>query len=155
MQDPKPDNPEAWRTATLLAETPDSLVLAPALRQNIESHMTAEVPREACGLVAGEAPNIAVRVLRAVNEAREIDRYGIGPEQQVRLFNEIWRRREKLVAIYHSHVGFGPEPIPIDRLGAYYPEALYLIGSVIGHEVTLHAYRINNGTHREVDIQWR
>ena len=155
LRDWKRDNPEAWRTATSLAATPESLVLAPALRHRIAGHITAELPREACGLVTGEAPNVAVRVLRAINEAPEIDRYLISLEQLERLFNEIRRRREKLVAIYHSHVGFGPEPIPIDRLGAYYPEALYLIGSVIGRKVTLHAYRIIKGKYREVDIQWQ
>jgi len=130
----------------------DHLELPAALRDAIVSHARAEVPKEACGLVAGRDGR-ATRVIRCVNaHPAAVTRYTIDPREQLRAFRDMEANGEDLVAIYHSHPATQAYPSPTDRAESHYPEAIYVLVSLRDTAPDVRAFRIRDGWVREVDL---
>jgi proteasome lid subunit RPN8/RPN11 len=130
----------------------DHLELPAALRDAIVSHARAEVPKEACGLVAGRDGR-ATRVIRCVNaHPAAVTRYTIDPREQLRAFRDMEANGEDLVAIYHSHPATQAYPSPTDRAESHYPEAIYVLVSLRDAAPDVRAFRIRDGWVREVDL---
>lgn len=126
------------------------------LAARIVDHARAELPNEACGLLAGAT---ASGRARAFHPARNADaspyRYRLEPEDLVRITFAIERAGDELVAIVHSHPRSAAEPSPSDRRAArLYPGTLQLIVSLAtGGEAGLRAWRIGPDGAQEVVVR--
>jgi [CysO sulfur-carrier protein]-S-L-cysteine hydrolase len=116
------------------------------------------VPNEACGLLAG---NLEAGTATAYHPARNADAspyvYTVHPDDLVRIVFGIEDAGEDLVAIFHSHTHTPAVPSPTDRRQAQYPDVFYVLASLMeadaAPEGALRAWRITDGTSREVELR--
>ena len=120
--------------------------------EQIIAHGRREAPDEAGGLLAGRGTRIE-HVYAMKNVERSPVAYRLDPEEQYRVFMEIETAGWELEGIYHSHPKSEAYPSPTDVELAYYPEAVYLIVSLIdvAHPI-VRAFRIKEGTVTEEPV---
>ena len=137
--------------------TEPGLTLTRALAGELLAHARAEVPNEACGLLAGD---LASGVATAYHPARNADAspyvYTVHPDDLVRIVFAIEDAGQDLLAIFHSHTHTPAVPSPTDRRQARYPDAFYLLVTLSDPDATpaesLRAWRIRDGESREVSL---
>ena len=135
----------------------NGLALPAAVADQLMRHARAELPNEACGLLAG---SLATGRATAFHAARNIEasplRYNVHPEDLVRITFAIEDAGEDLVAIFHSHTRSAAVPSATDRRTAMYPDAFYLLASLAGADAlpasALRAWRIYRGQAFEVPL---
>ncbi len=101
-------------------------------RQMVEemvAHAREEAPNECCGMIGG-ADGSATTVYRSINAEASPLRYSLDASDQFRIMQEIEKRGEELVGIYHSHTGSAAYPSQTDVNLAAYPDAVYVIVSL-------------------------
>ena len=131
---------------------PERLILTREQAAQIEAHARSEYPHEACGLLGGRNGKVE-SVYPLPNAERSSTRYLADPEAQLQAMLEIEDRGWDIVAIYHSHPSSPPYPSDTDLEMASYPEALYLIISLVEQRRTvLRAFHIQKGKSREVEV---
>ena len=110
----------------------NDLRLRPELVTAILAHARAELPNEACGLLAGStASGRATSFHPARNADASSRRYSLDPDDLVRITFAIERAGHDLLAIVHSHPRTGAEPSATDRRAArLYPGTPQLIVSL-------------------------
>ena len=134
-----------------------ALSLSTSLAEELLAHARAEAPNEACGILSGDAGS---GVATTYHPARNADAspyvYTVHPDDLVRIVLGIEDAGEDLVAIFHSHVASPAVPSPTDRRQAMYPEAIYLLATLMDPDTSpmqaLRAWRITNGKSGEVAI---
>jgi proteasome lid subunit RPN8/RPN11 len=142
---------------------PASVSLPAAIRDAIVAHAIGGLPNEACGLVVGDRPaaegGVARRWVALQNPAASPYRYEIEPEDLLRLTIELDEADEVIWAIVHSHVASPARPSPSDVRQSFYPDALYLIVSLLADEAdpatgaeSVRAWRIVDGGVHEVAV---
>jgi proteasome lid subunit RPN8/RPN11 len=130
-----------------------------ALASQLLEHARAELPNEACGLLAGSlAEGRAVDYHPARNADASPLRYSVHPDDLVRITFAIDDAGQDLVAIFHSHTHTAAVPSPTDRRAAMYPDAFYLLASLTDPDATperaLRAWRIHGGQSFEVPLRF-
>lgn len=133
------------------------LTIPRALAEELLVHARAEVPNEACGLLAG---SLAAGAASAYHPARNADAspyvYTVHPEDLVRIVFAIEDAGEDLVAIFHSHTHTPAVPSPTDRRQAQYPDCFYVLATLSDPDAdaseALRAWRITDGASREVPL---
>jgi proteasome lid subunit RPN8/RPN11 len=131
---------------------PGRITLKESQRQEIFRHCLAERPNEACGLLAGRGERVE-RVYPARNREQSPVRYEIDPADLIRIFRDIDDSDLELVGIFHSHVFTQAYPSQTDVRLAYYPDALYLLVSLMNErEPVLRAYTILDSQISEVEV---
>ncbi len=101
-------------------------ILKKADLQAIYEHCNREYPNEACGILAGK-DNRVEKVYSLVNEDPSPTFYRIDSKEQFRVMKEMRQAGLELAGIYHSHTSSQAYPSATDVALAYYPEAVYLI----------------------------
>lgn len=137
--------------------TAAGLTLPLAIADELLAHARAEVPNEACGLLAG---NLATGSATRYHPARNADAspyvYTVHPDDLVRIILSIEDGGEDLVAIFHSHTHTEAAPSPTDRRQALYPDAFYLLATLMEPDApaadALRAWRIRDGGATEVSL---
>jgi [CysO sulfur-carrier protein]-S-L-cysteine hydrolase len=137
--------------------TAAGMTLPLAIAEELVAHALAEVPNEACGLLAGD---VGTGVATAYHPARNADEspyvYTVHPDDLVRIVLGIEDAGEDLLAIFHSHTHTPAVPSPTDRRQARYPDAFYLLVTLSDPEATpaeaLRAWRILEGEATEVSL---
>jgi proteasome lid subunit RPN8/RPN11 len=132
-----------------------TITLSQADLQQMHLAVAAEVPEEACGLLAGliQKETFQVReVFPITNELHSPVQYRMDPQEQIDAFNQIESQGLELVGIYHSHPGGPADPSPTDIAEAYYPEAVYLIWSHQAGKWQCNAFLIHDQRVDPVDI---
>ena len=135
----------------------DGLTISPAIAEQMLAHARAEVPNEACGLLAGD---LVIRVAGAYHPARNAEasplRYDVHPDDLVRIVFGIEDAGEDLVGIFHSHTHTPAVPSPTDLRTAQYPDAFYVLATLTDPEAgpadALRAWRIVDGASSEVPL---
>jgi [CysO sulfur-carrier protein]-S-L-cysteine hydrolase len=123
------------------------------LIDEILAHAREEAPNECCGLI-GSRDGQAERVYRAANAEASPLRYGLDPQEQYGLMQEIEERGEELGAIYHSHTRSEAYPSQTDVNLAFYPDALYLIASIADPDnPVVRAFWIRDGAIDESELR--
>ena len=138
----------------------DRLAMPLAVAEDLLRHARAEVPNEACGLLAGD---LAAGIASAYHPARNADAspyvYTVHPDDLVRIVFAIEDNGEDLVAIFHSHTHTPAVPSPTDRRQARYPGVAYLLATLTDPDATpaesLRAWRIEGGESREMPLELR
>jgi proteasome lid subunit RPN8/RPN11 len=131
------------------------LTLPSHLAADLLAHARSEVPNEACGILSG---SLAEGRATAYHPARNAEAspyvYTVHPDDLVRIVMGIDDAGEDLLAIFHSHTHTPAEPSPTDRRQAMYPDAFYLLATLMDLDATpmqsLRAWRIRNGVATEV-----
>lgn len=117
------------------------------------SHAREDLPNECCGMLGG-GDGRAGTLYRAENAEASPFRYSISPRQQFDLLEEIDRRGEDLVAIYHSHTKSDAYPSQTDVNLAGWPDAVYLIVSLADRDrPDLRGFRIRDSEISEVELE--
>ena len=129
------------------------VALSKLQRQQIVDQALRERPYETCGLLAGRDGRVE-RVFPAANKERSPVRYEIDPKDLIRIFREIDDADLELVGIYHSHTRTDAYPSPTDVRLAYYPEAAYVLISLMDERSPcVRAYSIRDGAIEETPIE--
>lgn len=130
----------------------DRLVIPAAIRDEIVAHAHDHAPRECCGVVAGRN-GIPTRLHRLTNVEQGETRYLFDDEEFYRVYWEIENRGETLLAVYHSHPATEAYPSPTDVAFAFWPEAVYLICSLVRPAApVIRGFRIVDGAITEVAV---
>ena len=128
------------------------LVLPRPFYHQILSHLQAEYPLEACGILAGKAGKV-IRVYAIENKLHSPTAYEMEPQQQLAAMLEIDDKGWEMTAVYHSHPQ-GPEtPSATDVAKAYYPDVVQLIVSLRQRSrPVVRGFMISDGRTIEVEI---
>ena len=134
------------------------LTIPARVADELLAHAHAELPNEACGLLAGDlSGRRATRYHPARNAEASPLRYNVHPDDLVRIVFAIEDAGEDLVAIFHSHTHTAAVPSPTDRRSAQYPSAFYLLATLADASATpataLRAWRIHGGMSFEVPLR--
>ncbi|MBI3949470.1 MAG: M67 family metallopeptidase [Acidobacteria bacterium] len=118
----------------------------------IEKHGWECLPFECCGLLAGRG-DIIDQLYRLINIADTPEtRYFADPKGLFQATKLMRTRGEKFQGIYHSHPRSAAYPSPTDVQQAYYPEAVYLILSLVP-KLELRAFSIREGKGEEIGYE--
>jgi proteasome lid subunit RPN8/RPN11 len=126
--------------------------LSKAQFDDLIAHAREEAPNECCGMIGG-VDGDAKTIYRATNSEGSPLRYNLDPADQFRIMSEIEENGEELAAIYHSHTQSPGYPSQTDINLAAYPDALYLIVSLMEGEEPLRGFEIRDGQVDEVELQ--
>jgi len=122
------------------------------MADEVVAHAREDAPNECCGIVAAK-DGAAVKLFRATNSEASPVRYGLDPHEQYAIMNEIDDHGWTLGAIYHSHTRSSAYPSQTDINLAFYPDALYVIVSLLNPErPDLRAFRIIAGAVEEAEL---
>ncbi len=129
------------------------LVLKNADLQKIYKHCQDEYPNEACGILAGH--NGTVENIYPMKNAEPSPAFYImEPQEQFRVMKEMRLGSLELVGIYHSHTGSQAYPSATDVSLAYYPEAVYLIVTLLNRKLPAsRGFSIREGKITEVRVE--
>ena len=111
------------------------------------------LPNEACGILSG-AVDIATTFHAMANTEQSPVSYLMDPKEQFQAMKKIRLDREKMLAVYHSHVASQAYPSAKDVSFASYPQVHYVIVSLTDRNRPLaRAFRIGEGRIREDAIE--
>jgi proteasome lid subunit RPN8/RPN11 len=120
--------------------------------QSICEHCNREYPNEACGILAGRSGRVE-RVYQTSNAEPSRNFYIMDPQEQFAAMKNLRHAGLDLIGIYHSHVASEAYPSSADITLAYYPEAVYLIVSLLDRKNPLaKGYTIIDGNVAEVPV---
>ena len=106
------------------------LSLDRAIRDAIVAHARRDHPDEACGVVAGaEGSDRPTRFIPMTNAERSPTFYIFASGELLRLYQEMDRRGEEPVVVYHSHTATEAYPSRTDISYASEPNAHYVLVS--------------------------
>ena len=133
------------------------LTIPMALAIEMLEHARAEVPNEACGILAGSLERgEAVAYHPARNAEASPYVYTVHPEDLVRIVFGIEDAGHDLLGIFHSHTHTPAVPSATDLRQARYPDAFYVLATLADPDAhpadCLRAWRIHEGTAREVPL---
>jgi [CysO sulfur-carrier protein]-S-L-cysteine hydrolase len=136
----------------------DRLTIPSSVAGELLDHARAEVPNEACGLLAGDlAAGRATAFHPARNEEASPLRYNVHPDDLVRVVFGIEDAGQDLVGIFHSHTHTPAVPSATDLRTAQYPDAFYVLVTLsdpnAGPAESLRAWRIRDGASTEVELR--
>jgi [CysO sulfur-carrier protein]-S-L-cysteine hydrolase len=120
-------------------------------------HLTAGLPNEACGLLAGKAGQVD-KVYLVTNARPGPTHYDMEPAELHAAILEMDDKGWELLGIFHSHP-VGPEiPSPTDVAQAYYPDSAYLIFTPLPESDTdkkwqASAFEIRQGMARAIPLE--
>ena len=132
------------------------------IQQEIIAHCRSKLPKEACGLLAGD------RLVEVPNPPREVTHvylypmtnvedspigYAMDPKEQLLVEKQMRQRDQRLLGIYHSHTASDAIPSSVDVSLAISPDISYVLVSLKSpaHPV-LKTYRIVDGEILEEDL---
>ena len=120
----------------------------------IIAHLQPELPKEACGILAGRKDSLApTRFFPAYNEAQSENFYVVAPADLFRITHAIEEAGEVVWGIVHSHPATEAYPSAADIQLAYYPDSYYIIVSFLDPvRPDLRAFTIRNGYVNEVPV---
>jgi proteasome lid subunit RPN8/RPN11 len=114
-----------------------------------------DAPNETCGLIGGrDGIASGIYPLDNVDDQPRV-RYMAEPHQLLHAMREIEETRgEEVLAIYHSHPASPAFPSPTDVERAFYPEAVYIIVSLMNWEMTqVRGFRIQDARVAEETLE--
>lgn len=122
-------------------------------------HCIRELPNEACGFLGGR-DGVAERIYLLTNAAASPVYYRPADNQMLKAITDIDEQGMQLVCIFHSHVASAPYPSATDIREAHYPDAAYLIVSLVdqsnplakAYMIRKHDWRDAIGDVEEIDL---
>lgn len=117
------------------------------------SHAKAEAPLECCGILAGKDETIT-HIYKMKNTENDPDKYFMEPKEQFAVIKDMRLKDIDMLAIYHSHPHSPARPSGVDINLAYYPDAVYIIVSLMDSErPVMKGFFIRDGKVEETEIK--
>jgi proteasome lid subunit RPN8/RPN11 len=131
----------------------DRLVIPRGLFDRMISHCLSGYPNEACGMLAGKGDRVE-KIYAMTNAEPSPVSYLMEPKEQFIAMKEMRAEGLSMVAIFHSHPQSHAYPSGKDAALAFYPDAVYVIVSLIDREKPeIRGYSIREGIVREIEIR--
>ena len=113
-----------------------------------------DAPNETCGIIAGKGERAAkILPLKNIDPEPHV-RYNADPTELLHALREIEDNDWEHMAIYHSHPASPAYPSPTDIARAFYPNAIYLLISLMNPEqATVRAFRIIEEQVSEITLE--
>lgn len=92
----------------------------------MEADVSARLPEEACGLVAGEGDQSRL-ILLITNILHDAFKFRLDPDEELKAFIFIEDQGWDILAVYHSHPQGIDHPSPTDIEELTFPGIIYLI----------------------------
>lgn len=122
------------------------LVIARGVLGAVVDHCRAQLPLEACGIVAGPTgSDRPARVVSMVNAEQSARLWRFDPAEQLAVYADLDGRNEDPVVVYHSHPTGWARPSPADVQLAGEPDAHYLIVALRGGTPEVRSWRVQGG----------
>ena len=122
-------------------------------RDQMLEHAVAELPDEACGLLAGPDGRIE-RFIPMTNADHSPMTYRLDSREQFKVTREIEDRGWQMIAIFHSHTHTHAYPSETDRRQAFYPEAYYILLSLEDRQnPVVRGFTIRDGVIEEQEVR--
>ncbi len=119
------------------------------------AHAKANLPEEACGLIAGHDED-SVRVIEKVYLIENVDHtnehFTITPKAQLEAIKNMRQNGLKPLGNWHSHPESPSRSSQEDIRLAYDSSASYLILSLMNEEPVLHSFHVENGQSTKEDL---
>ncbi|MGQ0679222.1 MAG: Mov34/MPN/PAD-1 family protein [Actinomycetota bacterium] len=112
------------------------LTIPQQIYDGMVDHCKQGFPNEACGFMGG-TDGLVNKLYPLTNAAASPVYYRPVDREMIAAINDIDNSDKELVGIFHSHVASAPIPSPTDRREAHYPDAVYLIVSLLDMEAPL------------------
>jgi [CysO sulfur-carrier protein]-S-L-cysteine hydrolase len=113
-------------------------------------HVNAQVPLEACGLLAGKEDRVE-NVILMRNQARSPVRFVMDPYEQLQAFEWIESHALELIGIFHSHPA-GPETVSATDIAEAAYEVVHLIWSRLNGRWMARGFWIEEGQATEIAL---
>ena len=128
------------------------LVVPNNIFEQILQQAKAEVPIEACGILAGN--NSKVRKLyKMANIDKSSDHFMMAPEEQFKVVKDMRSAGLEMLAIYHSHPASPARPSAEDIRLAFTPDVIYVIISLLNTEPVAKGFLIEDSNVTEVPVK--
>lgn len=116
------------------------------------AHCQRELPREACGLLAGRESTLGEKQYPVTNTDFSPITYNMEPSEVLAAYKsaEIWGG--DVTAFYHSHTRSPAYPSPTDREKSVGMNALYVIVSLKDDIPRVRAFRLTTENIQEVTV---
>lgn len=122
-------------------------------RDKIIKQCVKEFPNEACGILAGRNGKVE-KVYEMTNADKSAATFFMDAKEQLKVMREIRNSGLEMAGIYHSHAASGAYPSNHDVEMAFYPEASYVIISLIDkNKPDIKSFKINEGRITEEEIK--
>ena len=128
-----------------------SLTLTTEQLKKMTTHVDAQFPLEACGLLAGKDSRVE-SVLEVTNQAQSPTRYVMDPVEQLNALEWIDSQGLDLLGIFHSHPTGLEIVSPTDIAQAAYAVVYVILSRVDGNWRT-RGFWIENGSFKEVALE--
>lgn len=132
----------------------EALTLEPVHVDAMVSHARSEAPNECCGVLAGRDGRVE-RVRPVPNADRSPYTFRMDPHELLRAYQEADADGLEVVGYYHSHPATPAVPSRTDVARAVDPFAVYVIVSLASDPPEVRAYRIADGSYRELELRVR
>ena len=123
-----------------------------ALADELLAHCRAELPNEACGLLAGDEWGVR-KVYCLPNADASPVAYTVDPTGHFDALKNAERNGWDLIGAFHSHVSAPAHPSPTDVGGAAEPDWVWLVAGPMTGSTELRAFRIRNGLISEEGLE--
>ncbi len=129
------------------------LTLKKDLLEKMLKQIKEEFPNEACGILAGREGR-ASKVYEMSNTDKSPATYFMDAKEQLLVMKEMRNSGLEMVGIYHSHVASPAYPSGHDLEMAFYPEASYVIISLVDkNKPAARSFKINEGAITEEELR--
>ena len=122
------------------------------LLADLLAHARAEAPNECCGLLAGTANLVTLR-LPLVNALASPTRFESSPVSMFAAMREMKRLDLDILAVYHSHPTTHAAPSATDREFNYADGVATVIVSLASEPPIVRAWRLEAGRFVEVELK--
>ena len=132
------------------------LLIRKKFLEEMVAHALEGYPLEACGLLAGTAPEPGTGEVLSVhptdNLARSARIYEVDPRGMLRADREAEAAGGQLIGVYHSHTHTDAKPSPTDIGQAPDPEWHYVLVSLRDIEPSVRSWLIRDGKTEEEQV---
>ena len=122
------------------------LTIPTALYEEVIAHCRSQSPKEACGILAGK-DGVVAQVYPMTNVEDSPIGYAMDPKEQLQIEQQMRRRGQEMVGIYHSHTASAAYPSSVDVRLAISPDVSYVLVSLKDpKQPDFKSYRIDGTT---------
>ncbi|UTE79420.1 Mov34/MPN/PAD-1 family protein [Rossellomorea sp. KS-H15a] len=123
------------------------------LYSDLVSHARNTLPNEACGLISGKWQT-CITLWPMKNIEPSPYSFAMDLMEQESVFRKMKRKKERFLAIYHSHPYGIPLPSKDDIQSSVYPEVYHFIVAVEKKVEKVKCYKFKNGKANAVNIKF-
>ena len=105
------------------------LRISKALYDEVVAHCRHHYPKEACGILAGQAETVS-QVYPMANVEDSPISYAMEPKEQLQTEKQMRQRHQQMLGIYHSHTATDAYPSSVDVGLAVSPDVSYVVVSL-------------------------